>query len=208
MATPTQPKQQYAVLNFDQINEKGLKSLITAINKAGSDVASVESTNKATKKDGIPVKTATLNLADQQTIALQINDTGDVSGFTLNGKKMPLPHAKTVAAMGQIIGRAAEQAAPIFSKSLAKKVAGATKKMANRPQVKSNIQRLAESKELVATKNEQVKNLQKTIADEQSRQAGIRAQADQEKARLEGARALTRQLKTQLANLENEHDAQ
>lgn len=206
--TQSKNNQQYAVLNFEQINEKGLKSLITAINKAGPDVASVESTNKATKKDGIPVKSVTLNLEDQQKVELQVNDTGDVSGFTLNGKKMPLPHAKTVAAMGQIIGRAAEQAAPAFAKSLAKKVASTTRKLTARPQVKSNVQRLAEAKKLTAEKQSQVETLRKTIGEEQTRQAGVRSQLDQEKARLESERALTRQLKTQIANLEGELNAQ
>ncbi|HHA1306247.1 TPA: odaE [Enterobacter kobei] len=206
--TQAKNNQQYAVLNFDQINEKGLKSLIAAINKAGPDVASVESTNKSTKKDGIPVKSVTLNLADQQKIELQVNDTGDVSGFTLNGKKMPLPHAKTVAAMGQIIGRAAEQAAPAFAKSLAKKVASATKRMTSRPQVKSNVQRIADAKKLNEEKKNQIETLQSTISEEQTRQAGVRSQLDQEKARLESERALTRQLKTQIANLEGELNAQ
>ena len=204
---PAPNKQQYAVLNFEQINEKGLKPLITAINKAGPDVASVDSTNKATKKDGIPVKTVSLHLEDQQEIVLQVNDTGDVSGFTLNGKKMPLPHAKTVAAMGQIIGRAAEQAAPAFAKSLAKKVAGVTKKLTARPQVKSNVQRLSEAKEAAASNNAKVETLNKTIAEEQTRQAGVRSQLDQEKARLETERAISRQLKSQLANLEGELNA-
>ncbi|MHA0510130.1 defense against restriction DarA-related protein [Enterobacter kobei] len=206
--TQSKNNQQYAVLNFEQINEKGLKSLITAINKAGPDVASVESTNKATKKDGIAVKSVTLNLEDQQKVELQVNDTGDVSDFTLNGKKMPLPHAKTVAAMGQIIGRAAEQAAPAFAKSLAKKVASTTRKLTARPQVKSNVQRLAEAKKLTAEKQSQIEALRKTIGEEQTRQAGVRTQLDQEKARLESERALTRQLKTQIANLEGELNAQ
>ncbi|HHT0956244.1 odaE [Enterobacter kobei] len=206
--TQSKNNQQYAVLNFEQINEKGLKSLITAINKAGTDVASVESTNKATKKDGIPVKSVTLNLEDQQKVELQVNDTGDVSGFTLNGKKMPLPHAKTVAAMGQIIGRAAEQAAPVFAKSLAKKVASTTRKLTARPKVKSNVQRLADAKKLTDEKQSQFETLRKTIAEEQTRQAGVRSQLEQEKARLESERALTRQLKTQIANLEGELNAQ
>ncbi|HCR0386843.1 TPA: odaE [Enterobacter kobei] len=206
--TQSKNNQQYAVLNFEQINEKGLKSLITAINKAGPDVASVESTNKATKKDGIAVKSVTLNLEDQQKVELQVNDTGDVSGFTLNGKKMPLPHAKTVAAMGQIIGRAAEQTAPAFAKSLAKKVASTTRKLTTRPKVKSNVQRLADTKKLTAEKQSQIETLRKTIGEEQTRQAGVRSQLDQEKARLESERALTRQLKTQIANLEGELNAQ
>lgn len=206
--TQSKNNQQYAVLNFEQINEKGLKSLITAINKAGPDVASVESTNKATKKDGIAVKSVTLNLEDQQKVELQVNDTGDVSGFTLNGKKMPLPHAKTVAAMGEIIGRAAEQTAPAFAKSLAKKVASTTRKLTARPKVKSNVQRLADAKKLTTEKQSQIEKLRKTIGEEQTRQAGVRSQLDQEKARLESERALTRQLKTQIANLEGELNAQ
>lgn len=206
--TQSKNNQQYAVLNFEQINEKGLKSLITAINKAGPDVASVESTNKATKKDGIAVKSVTLNLEDQQKVELQVNDMGDVSGFTLNGKKMPLPHAKTVAAMGEIIGRAAEQTAPAFAKSLAKKVASTTRKLTARPKVKSNVQRLADAKKLTTEKQSQIEKLRKTIGEEQTRQAGVRSQLDQEKARLESERALTRQLKTQIANLEGELNAQ
>ncbi|EBF2947897.1 odaE, partial [Salmonella enterica] len=80
---------KYATVDFDQINEKGLKSLITAINKTGTTVLEVESSNRATTKDGVKVKTAKLVLQDGQMLTIQVNDTGDISSVKLNGRVIP-----------------------------------------------------------------------------------------------------------------------
>lgn len=79
-------KNKYATVDFDQVNEKGLKSLIAAINKTGVTVIEVDSSNRATTKDGVKVKTAKLVLNDGQILAIQVNDTGDISSVKLNGK--------------------------------------------------------------------------------------------------------------------------
>ncbi|MEL8169919.1 odaE, partial [Escherichia coli] len=82
-------KNKYATVDFDQVNEKGLKSLIAAINKTGVTVIEVDSSNRATTKDGVKVKTAKLVLNDGQILAIQVNDTGDISSVRLNGKAIP-----------------------------------------------------------------------------------------------------------------------
>ncbi|EDQ7094659.1 odaE, partial [Salmonella enterica subsp. arizonae] len=80
---------KYATVDFDQINGKGLKSLITAINKTGTTVLEVESSNRATTKDGVKVKVAKLVLQDGQVLTIQVNDTGDISSVKLNGRVIP-----------------------------------------------------------------------------------------------------------------------
>ncbi|HCU2156194.1 TPA: odaE, partial [Escherichia coli] len=82
-------KNKYATVDFDQVNEKGLKPLIAAINKTGVTVIEVDSSNRATTKDGVKVKTAKLVLNDGQILAIQVNDTGDISSVKLNGKAIP-----------------------------------------------------------------------------------------------------------------------
>lgn len=203
MNLKSQNKNQYAVLDFEQINEKGLKPLITAINKGtGPDIASVEASNKAVKKDGIPTKTAVLRFDDQQELKMLVNDTGDISTLTLNGKKVPVPEAKTITALGKAISGAAVQAAPAFAKSMTKKLQAVMRKAADRPAVKSNIQRLQEAKTTAGVAQANVDVLKTAMGKEQTRQAQTLTQVSQEKARLESERAITRTLKEKIANLE------
>ncbi|AWF23751.1 hypothetical protein CSC22_5222 (plasmid) [Escherichia coli] len=49
-------KNKYATVDFDQVNEKGLKSLIAAINKTGVTVIEVDSSNRATTKMALKLK--------------------------------------------------------------------------------------------------------------------------------------------------------
>ncbi|HCN6977517.1 TPA: odaE, partial [Escherichia coli] len=102
-------KNKYATVDFDQVNEKGLKSLIAAINKTGVTVIEVDSSNRATTKDGVKVKTAKLVLNDGQILAIQVNDTGDISSVRLNGKAIPNAQSPDIKTLGTVMGQAARK---------------------------------------------------------------------------------------------------
>ena len=135
-------KNKYATVDFDQVNEKGLKSLIAAINKTGVTVIEVDSSNRATTKDGVKVKTAKLVLNDGQILAIQVNDTGDISSVRLNGKAIPNAQSPDIKTLGTVMGQAARKNSAKFQKSLIAKAKRVANPVDKKPAVKSNFQRL------------------------------------------------------------------
>ena len=82
-------KNNYVLLNYDELNEKGLAKLVKEISKGGYKIARVIPASNGRKKDGIMTRTFTLIGIDEQTMEVQVNDTGDISGIKLNGKTVP-----------------------------------------------------------------------------------------------------------------------
>ncbi|EGS5176295.1 hypothetical protein I8U34_005013, partial [Escherichia coli] len=82
-------KSNYVLLNYDELNEKGLAKLVKEIGKGGYKIARVIPASNGRKKDGIMTRTFTLIGIDEQTMDVQVNDTGDISGVKLNGKIVP-----------------------------------------------------------------------------------------------------------------------
>lgn len=140
-------KNKYATVDFDQVNEKGLKSLIAAINKTGVTVIEVDSSNRATTKDGVKVKTAKLVLNDGQILAIQVNDTGDISSVRLNGKAIPNAQSPDIKTLGTVMGQAARKNSAKFQNSLIAKAKRVANPVDKKPAVKSNFQRLQEAKQ-------------------------------------------------------------
>ncbi|EKG5107237.1 hypothetical protein O3T00_27930, partial [Escherichia coli] len=94
-------KNNYVLLNYDELNEKGLAKLVKEISKGGYKIARVIPASNGRKKDGIMTRTFTLIGIDEQTMEVQVNDTGDISGIKLNGKTVPFKPVKTMSALGQ-----------------------------------------------------------------------------------------------------------
>ncbi|WP_196235970.1 hypothetical protein, partial [Escherichia coli] len=144
-------KSNYVLLNYDELNEKGLAKLVKEIGKGGYKIARVIPASNGRKKDGIMTRTFTLIGIDEQTMDVQVNDTGDISGVKLNGKIVPFKPVKTLTALGQSLAALFNKGASSFQKSLARKLARAAKDIDDGNKkikgVKSNAQKLAEAKE-------------------------------------------------------------
>ncbi|PLR30291.1 odaE [Chimaeribacter californicus] len=197
--------QKYAQLDFAQVNEKGLKPLIDALNKQGVTVENVDASNRAAKKDGVGVKEAVLRFQDQQQVTVRVNDSGDLIGFKLNGKAIPIQQADTIAKVATSISGAVKQNSQKFTDGLAKKAARVIDTSNTKAAVKSNVQRLKEAKSRRDALSTSVQGLTDTNTRLQSQNASITQNIDKQRTRLSTAQALTVQLKQQLKALEDKN---
>lgn len=194
-------KNKYATVDFDQVNEKGLKSLIAAINKTGVTVIEVDSSNRATTKDGVKVKTAKLVLNDGQILAIQVNDTGDISAVKLNGKAIPNAQSPDIKTLGTVMGQAARKNSAKFQKSLIAKAKRVANPVDKEPAVKSNFQRLQEAKQRNAQVVAAYKSAQNSVSFNQQQITDLRAKLDKETGRLNNEKARNGELKRRLKQL-------
>lgn len=192
---------KYATVDFDQVNEKGLKGLVAAINKTGATVLEVDSSNRATTKDGIKVKTAKLILQDGQVLAIQVNDTGDISSVKLNGHVIPNAQSADIKSLGGVMGRAAQNNTLKFRKSLAAKAKRVANPVEKKPAVKSSFQQLQEAKDRNAQVTANYRSIQNQVVVNQQTITDLRARMDKETARLNNAKAKNTELKTRLKQL-------
>ncbi|EHK0699911.1 odaE [Salmonella enterica] len=192
---------KYATVDFDQVNEKGLKGLVAAINKTGATVLEVDSSNRATTKDGVKVKTAKLVLQDGQVLAIQVNDTGDISSVKLNGRVIPNAQSPDVKSLGTIMGRAAQNNSMKFRQSLAAKAKRVANPVDKKPAVKSSFQQLQEAKDRNAQITNNYRSIQNQIAVSQQAITDLLARRDKETARLNNAKAKNIELKSRLKQL-------
>ncbi|EBT5445615.1 odaE [Salmonella enterica] len=192
---------KYAMVDFDQVNEKGLKGLITAINKTGVKVLEVDSSNRATTKDGVKVKTAKIVLQDGQVLSIQVNDTGDISSVKLNGRAIPNAQSPDVKTLGAVMGRAAMNNSQKFVKSLAAKAKRIANPIDKKPAVKSSFQQLQEAKNRNSQVTQNYRSIQNQVAVNQQAITDLRAKKDKETARLNNAMATNIELKTRLKQL-------
>lgn len=201
MSGPANGGAKYAQVDFDQINQKGLKELIAAINKTGATVLEVDSSNRATMKDGVKVKTAKIILQDGQALALQVNDTGDISAIKLNGKAIPNGQSASVQALGAVMGNAAQRNTVKFTASLAAKAARVANPVDKKPAVKSNFQKLQEAKARNAQVAANYQAIVRTVTAGQQAITDLKARLEKESGRLTNAQALNQQLKQRIKQL-------
>ncbi|WP_426575310.1 hypothetical protein ACP179_00130 (plasmid) [Xenorhabdus stockiae] len=201
----SQNGKKYTVLDYDQLNEKGLKKLTTALASADCRIVKLENAETARKKDGIPTKTFSLHTEDGQEMAIQVNNTGDISAVKLNGKVIPFTSPSNIPELARQIAAAFKAAAPAFASSLAKKLANANRddaKKSRTPAVKSNAQRLQEAKNKASNVEADIATLNNTLSQRQDTLSKAESELESTRTALNSAQATTRQLKEEIARLE------
>lgn len=198
---------KYVQLNFDELNEKGLEKLRKQVGKSGYNIVKVIPAGKARKRDGIPTKTFTFIGQDNQTMDVQVNDTGDISGIRVNGKNAPFQHAKTFNELAKTLADLFKKGATAFQKAMARSIARAAKKSVDgnapkRQGVKSGAQQYSEAK---ARRDAVLEDIQAG----RSKLEGVTTKASEWKQKTEklardliSEQAVTRQLKEEIAKLE------
>lgn len=198
---------KFHVLDYNNLNEAGLKPLMLAIKSVGGDVIKLEPAGAARRKDGIATKTFRLINVDGQIIELQVNETGDLSGAKLNGKNYPAGSPASLHDMAQKIVNAFTTNAATYANSLAKKLARAARaeiEKGTKKGVKSNTQRLQELKGQAATYQENIANLNTQITTAQQSITQAQAGADALTQSLRNEQAKQRQLKQEISSLEKQ----
>jgi len=195
----SQNGKKYAILNFELVTEAGLKDLTAAIGKAGVPVVEVNGSNRATKKDGIGIKTADLLMEDGQKLTIQVNDSGDLSGVKLNGKLLAFQHSNSISDMGMALGKSIANNSEKFQTSIAKAAKRALKTSDQKPAVKSTAQRLQEAKARNQTAKSNLQSAQKTLAGYQATPNTLQTSLEKQKRRLTSAQAQEADLQKQIA---------
>jgi hypothetical protein len=198
---------QYALLDFNQVTEKGLKPFIDALGKAGLTVENVDASNRPTNSNGIKVKTAVLRFQDQQEVKIAVNDSGDLASFKLNGRSIPVQHADTLAKVADSLSTIVKQNSQKFTDGLARKAKRVIDTSDNRAAVKSNVQRLKEARD----RRDQLATSTKAISDEVAKytaqSSNIQQRIAAAQTRYATAQALTAQLQDKIKTMESQNAA-
>ncbi|HAV1601590.1 TPA: hypothetical protein JG832_002481 [Enterobacter hormaechei subsp. xiangfangensis] len=208
-ANPKKGTETYHVLDFQNLNQKGLAGLVTAIKQAGTEIAEVIPAGPARKKDGVPVKQFSLVDMAGQNMTFTVTETGDISGVTLNGKAFPETHPTSLKDLATKIAKGFEKTEESFQASLARKVAKQARldadkeaKKSNKKAVKTQAQRLTEATEKLTVAQNALTDLRSTVAQREQQQQANSAQLTQLNQQLNTEIALTGTLKQQIAQLQ------
>lgn len=199
--------KNYVLLNFNELNEKGLSRLTKAMASAGYEVAKVVPAGKARKKDGIMTRTFSLIGMDEQVMDVQVNDSGDISGIKVNGKSAPYKPVSDIPALAKSLAALFNRGATAFQKALARKMARvATKNLTDNREkktgVKSNAQQLADAKAARDAVQEDIGDAKARLTSVQTAATKATTEAEAVQTALNQETARTRQLKEEIATLE------
>ena len=102
-------------LDYDHIDQNGLKKVVKAFNKAGCEVAEVQATNKAKREMGMPVKRFTVVMSDRTAVEIAVKADGTAfqakTGVVpeTGSRHMKVFPVKNVDNLGKAIKELAEQ---------------------------------------------------------------------------------------------------
>lgn len=205
------PQQaNHVLLDYDQLNARGLQPLVKAITTGGFEVAKVIPASTSRKKDGVATKTFSLVAIDEQVMQIQVNDTGDISGVRVNGKNAPFTHATTLSQVGQQLAKLFSTGATAFEKAMAKKIARQAAKddgdTPKKPGIKSNVQLLSDAKARRDAVKDDIDKTQSRLATSQQKANDNASQISKLTQDLTSEKSLTKQLREQIADLEGKNN--
>lgn len=208
-ATPNKGTGGYHVLDFQNLNEKGLAALVKAVTQAGTEIAEVIPAGPARKKDGVPVKQFSLVDLAGQIMTFTVTELGDISGVSLNGKIMPETSPTSLKDLAGKISAGFERTSEAFQKSLARKAAKVARQEADDEQkkskktaVKTQGQRLNEATEKLTAAQNALTDLQQTVTQRVEQQSANTSQLQQIQQQLKTEMDLTTTLKQQISELQ------
>ncbi|MEC6832940.1 hypothetical protein VXS06_14330 [Photobacterium toruni] len=195
---------KYTVVDFDNVTEKGLKELITAIKHNGLDIESVEANNRKLKRDGFLIKKAKLNFAGGQSSTLFAGENGDLFQLIINGKKTPLPNVNSLNAFAKGLVDLINRGQEAFDKSAAKKAARIPNTSNDKPISRSLKKRAEEATKYISTLNDNKQTASNALAAIQSQKSNTDSLEQQKMAELALEKADTAKLKEQLVELKGQ----
>ncbi len=116
-------KKANQLFNYEKLNERGLKPLVTALKRAGSPVREVVAKNRKRKVNGMDQKQAILLLENGQKITIQVGTAGDLIQVKLNATIIPITNGTKYSAIAKELSKAASIGQVKFDKSIARKLA-------------------------------------------------------------------------------------
>ncbi|GAL07970.1 phage protein [Photobacterium aphoticum] len=192
----------YTVVDFDNVTEQGLKSLLDDLKRAGSPVSDVEANNRKAKKDMVYVKKAKLFFENGQTATLFIGDQGDIYQLVVNGKKTPLPDAKNERQFAQGLNKILERGQEAFDKSQLRKAKQVKNTSTTQPASRSLKKRAEEARQHIATLQQNKTDMDAALSSAQAEKSTSQDQVNKLTATLEAEKQETKDLKQQIDNMQ------
>lgn len=84
------PLSSQVVLNFDKLDERGLKKLVKKFQTKGLEIASIDAPNKGKRESGFLTKQFTLTFEDGQQMLVRVKADGTVFQVKLNNRVVPI----------------------------------------------------------------------------------------------------------------------
>ena len=194
----------YVVVDFDNVTEKGLKNLITSLNRNKAKVINVEATNRKMRKDGLFVKKVKFFFENGQTMTLFIGSEGDIYQMTLNATKQPLPNSTSESALAKAMAQMMGRNQAKFDKSALKKAAKvqspAQGKTAGGRSMKAKAD---EANQRLTTLNQNHKDMTTILSDKRGQLSESEGNVSKLQQQLETEKQETAQLEQQLAYAKN-----
>lgn len=208
-AIPNKGAGSYHVLDFQNLNEKGLAGLVKAVKQAGTEIAETIPAGPARKKDGVPVKQFSLVDLAGQTMTFTVTELGDIAQVTLNGKVVPETSPTSLQDLAAKISAGFSKTAEAFQASLARKAAklarqeaDTERKKSQKTAVKTQGQRLNEATEKLTAAQNTLNDIQQTVTQRLQAKSGMSTQLQQIQQQLQNEIALTATLKQQISELQ------
>lgn len=172
------------------------------MNRNGSKVAHIEASNRRIKKDDTYVKQARFTFENGQKATLYIADEGDIYQLTINGKKTPLPSAKTLDQLAKGLHSMLERNQSLFDKSQLKKINRPANLSTTKPISRSLKKRAEEARAVISTLNASKETLNTELQIAQANKTEQSIKKAQLLSQLEQEKSDTKKLKQQLRELQ------
>ncbi len=193
----------YVVVDYDKVNQQGLKKLINELKKAGSPITDLEANNKPMRRDTVRVKRAKFFFENGQTMTIFVGSEGDVYQLLLNSVKQPLPDATSDKALAVHMSKLMERNQRKFDKGKARQAKKAVKALdTDKPLSRSLTARLAEVNAALSSAQE---STQQVAAQRDGVKQSLQEKTDlvaQLTTTLQAEKAETAELEQQLQELD------
>jgi len=190
-------------IDFDKFNEIGLKPIVTAFEKAGLPVASVDGTNIPKRESGFQCKSATITFKSEQKLFVKAKANGSIFQVKLNNKVIPIKYVDD-------LDKAVKEVIAFVEKN---EVAFLTRKQKALEKLKIKVPTIKSVRTSVVKQTEELtsalETLQEAIAAAEAEKDGInealadkRATAEDLKKQLDAETAKTETLQAELDRLQ------
>lgn len=195
-------RQDYVSFDFQNFNEKGLKKVITALEKNDLKVTAVDADNKARRQSGVQTKKAALTLADGQVLTLQATSEGAIFQIRLNSRILPVRNVNNLSKAIAEIADKIKGNSPQFQRAMRRKA------KVDQTVAKDTVARTT-AKARLAVYQEQAKELQEQVQVLETRKSELVGQVSKQdatistlQAQISEAREENERLQSELAGLE------
>ncbi len=193
-------------LDFEKLDEKGLKKFTAAFKKKGATVKNVTAPNKAKRANGIQQKDFKLEFEDGQTLAFFVKFDGTIFQVKLNNKVVPVTNATNMTKAIDELAKKVLANTDAYTKARAKREEALRNKKIRPPKPKINTsrkQKIKEKEESIKMRSEMQEGLKAQHEEVFNDNNTVRDTVTSLQEQLEEAEKREQELRKEIAALEN-----